>query len=1443
MPRPLHLLLLEDNSADAELNERVLHRAGVAFESRRVETREDFLVALDDFKPDAILADFGLPRFDGRTAMQLAHERDPDWPFIFVTGALGEESAVELLRNGASDYILKDRLTRLPEALERALEAARQRADLRLMARRASGLLELPRVAEHFGETEFLQFGQTLVEDLTGSQMAFTYRVSEDQTIVDLITWSHRTLDAGCLATPPLHESADQAGLWADALRRQRPIVVNDDPTAAERRERPAGRITLERFISLPVIEGGRVVMIFCIGNKEAPYTELDVETLQLVANELRRILCQRRAEQDLRESEARFHALFEHMRSGVCIYEAIEDGRDFIIRDLNHAVEYIEGIEATKLLGRRLTEVFPGVAECGFLDVFERVWRTGRAEHIPPRLYRDPRIQGWRENFVYRLPHGELVAVYDDVTERRTLQLALEESRERLELALEGSELGMWDWRVQTGEVRFNDRWAGILGYRLDELEPISIQTWNDLCHPDDRAHADRQLRRHFQGETVHYECEIRMRHKDGHWVWVLDRGKVVEWGPDQHPVRMAGTHLDITERRQTEEKLHQLSLAVEQSPTSIIITDLEARIEYANPAFTRVSGYTLEEAIGQNPRLLQSGQTPRAAYEDLWITLQRGEVWRGELHNKRKDGEFYVELATISPVRQPDGRVTHYLAVKEDITDLKCAQEELDRYRQHLEELVETRTRELRLAEEHSRLILESSADGLYGVDVEGRTTFVNPAACAMLGYAQEQLLGRPSHEILHHSHADGRHYPMEDCPLHSTLLNGEVLRGDDEVFWRADGTPLPVSYSSHPIRREGEIVGAVVSFIDVSTQKQAEAAREAALAEAERLARLKSEFLANMSHEIRTPLNAVLGFAQIGARETDPNRARTFFRRILDSGQLLLGIINDILDFSKIEAGKLDIHDAEVDLRTVIERSVDLLSTRAKDKGLRFSLEEDPNLPATFMGDDLRLSQVLANLLSNAVKFTDQGAVTFGIRREEGRIVFSVEDTGIGMREDYLANLFQPFEQADGSITRRYGGSGLGLAISKRLVELMGGEIQAWSRFGEGTRFEMHLPLIEPRGVIGPGRLITETAPPDWTGARLRGIRLLAAEDNPANRLVLEEMLRAEDGDLTLVEDGRQAVDCVEREGPTAFDMVLMDIQMPVMDGLEATQRIHQFAPGLPVVGLTAHALNSERHLCLQAGMVDHIAKPVDIEQLIAIIARHVRHRPRTTDKAREPCNRKRTVEPAQTDAPEAQTTETPETWVEWRALESRYAHNLDFIPRLLRAVLESNQEQADLLREAAHQGDRDRLVFIAHRLKGTAGNLFAKSVHALATETEKRARALDIEAPRLALELADALDGLLTEIGASRWMSGQTETTSDAADAQPPIDAAEIATILTQLANLLDTDNTEANQLYARHQDLLRRALGERAERLGAEIKDFDYQAARKTLRTLIESGTA
>jgi signal transduction histidine kinase len=331
-------------------------------------------------------------------------------------------------------------------------------------------------------------------------------------------------------------------------------------------------------------------------------------------------------------------------------------------------------------------------------------------------------------------------------------------------------------------------------------------------------------------------------------------------------------------------------------------------------------------------------------------------------------------------------------------------------------------------------------------------------------MLGYPPEQVIGKNAHALFHHSRADGLAYPVGDCPSHGTLRSGDVMRVDDEVYWKADGQALPVMYSVHPMVKDGEVLGAVISFIDASAQRAAAQAREKAVLAAETLARSRREFLANMSHEIRTPLNGVLGFAQIGRRSHhDSEKARQAFEKILASGNLLLGVINDILDYSKIEAGKLSVERTTVLLGRVVEQAVDVVRERAEAKGINLRMELLPGLPVRVMGDPLRIGQVLLNLLSNAVKFTAVGSVTLSVSAGDDRLRFTVRDTGVGIAGEHLGRLFDPFQQADGSTSRRFGGTGLGLAISKRLAELMGGDIRVDSVEGSGSTFEFVLPLI--------------------------------------------------------------------------------------------------------------------------------------------------------------------------------------------------------------------------------------------------------------------------------------------------------------------------------------------------------------------------------------------
>lgn len=426
--------------------------------------------------------------------------------------------------------------------------------------------------------------------------------------------------------------------------------------------------------------------------------------------------------------------------------------------------------------------------------------------------------------------------------------------------------------------------------------------------------------------------------------------------------------------------------------------------------------------------------------------------------------------------------------------------------------------------------------------------------------------------------------------------------------------------------PIWQDGRVVRIEGAIQDISEVQQARAELQAhqehleqtvrertaeletARQEAERLSRIKSEFLANMSHEIRTPLNGVLGLAQIGLRDHD-GHARQVFEQINASGRLLLGVINDILDFSKIEAGKLRIELQPLRLRELLDRSLATVRERADEKGLSLRLDLDASLPHTFVSDALRLEQVLLNLLSNAVKFTHQGEVCLSACAQDGQLMLAVTDTGIGMGPGQVERLFRPFEQADGSTTRRFGGTGLGLTISRRLVEMLGGDIRTHSEVGVGTRFEVCLPLVTDEPAVSASVPLGEPElPPVAHTRRLSGLRVLAAEDNAVNQLVLTELLAIEGAQVTMCDGGADALVRLQTLGRNAFDVVLMDIQMPGMDGYEATRLIRAFAPDLPVIGQTAHAMAEEHHKCRDAGMVDLVVKPIELEALVAAVKRH-------------------------------------------------------------------------------------------------------------------------------------------------------------------------------------------------------------------------------------------
>lgn len=379
--------------------------------------------------------------------------------------------------------------------------------------------------------------------------------------------------------------------------------------------------------------------------------------------------------------------------------------------------------------------------------------------------------------------------------------------------------------------------------------------------------------------------------------------------------------------------------------------------------------------------------------------------------------------------------------------------------------------------------------------------------------------------------------------------------------------------------------------------------------ALRRAEHLAQVKSSFLAHMSHEIRTPLSGVLGLAQIGYRDSAGQETiQAHFSRILDSGKLLQGIIDDILDFSKIEAGKLKVDRVPTELIEVIRYVAESFRERISAKQLRFLVKKSSDLPAIMLSDPLRLQQILLNLLSNAIKFTKRGHIKLEIKREGEELVLSVSDTGIGMDEAQLERIFDPFEQAEGRTARTFGGTGLGLSITRRLVELMGGKIAAVSVPGQGSTFTVRLPLVEAPSQYEPTE--TSVRRGGRRGARLAGLSILVAEDNEINQFVLSHMLEAEGARVVMTANGREAYERFAQDGRSAYDLALLDISMPEMDGHEVARQMLALAPDMPIVGQTAYAMAEERASCLASGMVDHIAKPIDPEELVELVRRQAR-----------------------------------------------------------------------------------------------------------------------------------------------------------------------------------------------------------------------------------------
>ncbi len=1048
MENEIRILIVEDLASDAELNIRETRKVLDNCRFVVVDTEKGFLSSLKEFRPHLILSDYSMPEFDGLTALSLAVEHSPETPVIIVTGSVNEDTAVECMKAGASNYVIKQHIKRLGSAVLHALE------ERKLNISHKQARLALQESEQRYKALFDLSPVGILVQNSNN------YIVNVNQAYCRITGYAREELTGRHVSILVPEDDRDN-------IRLNTRTILKDSffSREAECIRKDGRTVYLELTESSIALEKG----------------EKGIMTIAIDISE------RKKAEEALRRSEAIYHDLFEANKDGISIVPILPGDTISNFLEINETGAAMLGYTKQEILEIPVMTLEAGNAEQELQNRKENLLNHGTTSFETNFIHRSGKLIPAEVKAMLITFDGKpaIMNIVREIAERKQneiLQRILYNiasaalSITSLEKFFEcvSSELSaLMDTR--NFYIALYDEKTGMLNSPFEREEKQSVKVW-----PSEKSLTGLVVKN--QEPLLLSREQIRIMADDGLinpigdpseiWMGVPLKagnaafGAIVVQSYD-NPEAFNENSLRILEitanelstfiqRKKAEEETRKLSKAIEQNPVAIVITDINGTVEYINPKFTAITHYSPEEIIGKTQGVFKSVTQPDEVYKDLWETIGSGNNWQGEMKNKRKDGSDYWENVVISPIFDETGSITNFVAVKEDITEMK-------------------------------------------------------------------NLIGE----------------------------------------------------------------------LKIAKEK------------AEESDRLKTAFLQNISHEIRTPLNGILGFSELLIQDwTTPEEKVEYSEAIRISGKRLIEIISNVLDISIIETRQIILNPTYFDLNSLFYELNGFYHSQASQKSLLFNyIIPDATEGRMIYADRSRINQVLANLLNNAIKFTKQGKIVFGYKLINKEILFTVSDTGIGIKDEHKQRIFTRFYQAEHSSARSYEGAGLGLSISHGLVLAMGGKIWFESKEGEGTTFFFSIP-------VAGANFIEDDQASGISSHKQSDIVMIAEDDYTSYQLLLTTLKKWNIG-VVRAETGIQAVEMVRANN--RIKLVLMDIKMPEMDGFEATQIIKSLRPELPVVIQTAYAFKDDNEKAFAYGCDDFITKPISTEKLFVLLERFLGNKP--------------------------------------------------------------------------------------------------------------------------------------------------------------------------------------------------------------------------------------